>query len=565
MKRTCSFLFVIILAGLCAVRASVVADDDDVARLLQTFADQPTLANAEEFFGFLQNEEFVDEPIVPAKDADKERLQADVWYWAAEWYYAQQDYNLAEKYGRQALPLCHKSEDKTMEADCASLLGLIYVRKGDFKQAAIYATQCNELDLKSGDADNIASSYNTLAGIYMSARQPREAEKYILQAIEYAEKTDNYSRQAVIYGMASEVYQKLQDPEQSLLYATRALEIEEQLGRQDKVAVRQTQRSASLIALRRYDEAKYALDMAIPILRETGNIHSLGIACIQRGDLLRKEKNDSDAIPYYEEAVEIFTRQHDLFNLSHAYDGLRNAYRKINPKQALLYDDMFISLRDSLYDSETSNTLSRYAAEYDNYALREENAAMHSRNKKIIISIVSAFSLLLLLTCTIVVLYNRCQRKRFATLMKEVEDVRRAMIASTTVSQLKAKEKPKPDALTLEQPEEDDLLRRMVEEVNKSLAAHDVNVETIARNLAMSGRTLRRRITELTGGTPKEFICAIQMDKARSLLLAKENMPVADIAWQCGFDEPSSFTHTFQRLFNMSPKAFREQNKTAVS
>lgn len=565
MKRTLLYLITIVFIGLCTVRADEVAANKEAAQLLHAFSKKPTYANAELFLQFLEKEKFIDEPIVPEQDADKDRLQSEVWYWAAEWYYAQQEYSLAEKYGRQALPLCKKSEDKTMEADCASLLGLIYVRKGDFKQAAIYAKQCNELDLKSGDADNIASSYNTLAGIYMSARQPREAEKYILQAIEYAEKTDNYSRQAVIYGMASEVYQKLQNPEKSLHYATRALEIEQQLGRQDKVAVRQTQRSASLIALRRYDEAKSALDIAIPILRETGNIHSLGIACIQRGDLLCKEKNDSDAIPYYEEAVEIFTSQHDLFNLSHAYDGLRNAYRQINPKQALLYDDLFISLRDSLYDSETSNTLSKYAAEYDNYALREENAAMHSRNKKIIISIVSAFSLLLLLTCTIVVLYNRCQRKRFATLMKEVEDVRRAMIASTTVSQLKANGKTKTEALTLAQPEEDDLLRRMVEEVNKSLAEHDVNVETIARNLAMSGRTLRRRITELTGGTPKEFICAIQMDKARSLLLSEENMPVADIAWQCGFDEPSSFTHTFQRLFNMSPKAFREQNKTAVS
>ena len=562
MRRTLFFLLTIVFIGLHSVRAAEVVENMEVTRLLQTFANKPTHANAEHFLDFLLKEEFVDEPIELEADADKERLQSVVWYWAAEWYYDLQDYTQAEKYGKDALPLCKKTEDKTMEADCASLLSLIYVRKGDFEQAAVYAKYCNNLDLESGDADNIASSYNTLAGIYMSARQPREAEKYILKAIEYAGKTDNYPRQAVIYGMASEVYQNLKDEEKSLHYATRALEIEQKLGRPERAAVRQTQRASSLIALRRYGEAKSALDTAIPILRETGNQHSLGIACIQMGDLLHKEKNDSAAIPFYEEAVTIFTRQHDLFNLSQAYDGLRNAYRQIDPKQALLYNDMFISLRDSLYDSETSHTLSKYAAEYDNHALQEENAALSLRNKKRIAWIVSVFTLLLALTWIAVVLYNRRQRKRFASLMQEVEDVRRAMLASTTVSNLKTK---KQQETSNEEPSEDDLLRRLVEEVNRSLPQHDINVETIARNLAMSGRTLRRRITELTGGTPKEFICAIQMDKARSLLLSDENLSVADVAWQCGFEEPSSFTHTFQRIFNMSPRAFREQNKAEIA
>ena len=122
MKRTLLFLFTIVFIGLCAVRADEVADNKDVAQFLRTFANQPTRTNAEQFLQFLLNEEFIDEPIVLPADADKERLQSEVWYWAAEWYYDQQDYNQAEKYGLQALPLCSKADGQTMEADCASLL-----------------------------------------------------------------------------------------------------------------------------------------------------------------------------------------------------------------------------------------------------------------------------------------------------------------------------------------------------------------------------------------------------------------------------------------------------------
>ena len=200
----------------------------------------------------------------------------------ADSHYNAQQYDAARTIALQALPLATTEKvNSEAEGDLLNLLSMIGVRQGNFDEAVRYAKQCNALDLKSGDADLISSSYNTLAGIYMSMRQPQEAEKYIQKAISYAEKADNPKRMAVLLGMASEVYHYLKDHEHSLDYATRSYALEKQLNRQDKMAFRQAERAMALIALKRHQEAREALAEAIPGLRQSGNRHSLGIACNQ--------------------------------------------------------------------------------------------------------------------------------------------------------------------------------------------------------------------------------------------------------------------------------------------
>ena len=36
-------------------------------------------------------------------------------------------------------------------------------------------------------------------------------------------------------------------------------------------------------------------------------------------------------------------------------------------------------------------------------------------------------------------------------------------------------------------------------------------------------------------------------------------MPVVDVAFRCGFEEASSFTHTFKRIYGMTPSQYREK------
>jgi AraC-like DNA-binding protein len=72
----------------------------------------------------------------------------------------------------------------------------------------------------------------------------------------------------------------------------------------------------------------------------------------------------------------------------------------------------------------------------------------------------------------------------------------------------------------------------------------------------MSESTFRRRLLAVAGETPKAYISAIQMQKASSLLTTRHDLSISDVAMQCGFEEASSFTRAFKRVYGVAPSQY---------
>lgn len=529
-----------------------MAEGNDVGTLLERFNQSANVSTANEFFRGLKAEGLTDSLYQYRAGTPVEVLQSSVWYWAAEWFYDRQNYDQAEAYGLKALPLFTPdgNSDTTQQGDLLNLLAITFTRQGEFTQAAKYAKMCNELDVASGNPDNIASSLNTLAGIYLSARQPEKAEEYVLKGIEYARQTDNQARQAVLHGMASEVYHQLHQEQRALDYATQAYEMERALGRTDKMAIRQAMRAAALIALNRKAEAKKALEDCIPVFRSGGNKHSLGIACNQMGLLLHQENNDTAAANYYNEALAIFTQQHDLYNESHSRKGLYEVLRRTEPALAMEHNDRYNELRDSLYDRETGELLSKYAAEYGYEQLQAENDEMRQARRWHLAAGI-AVVLALLLTGLLAVWLTHCREQRRTKRL--IEQVRRSSLATVEA----VDNTPSEDTPVGGDAGQNAFLKRVVEVVNESLPSSEYSVNAIAAQLNMSASTFRRRLQEASGETPKAFILAIQMEKAGKLLKGDPDIPVWRVASLCGFTDVSSFGRTFKRVYGVSPTSFR--------
>jgi len=81
-------------------------------------------------------------------------------------------------------------------------------------------------------------------------------------------------------------------------------------------------------------------------------------------------------------------------------------------------------------------------------------------------------------------------------------------------------------------------------------------LETAASRLAMSTRTLRRRLQE-EGTTYQEVLDEVRCDLAKRYL-AGDELAVGAVAFLLGFSEPSAFHRAFRRWMGQAPGDFRK-------
>jgi AraC-like DNA-binding protein len=80
-------------------------------------------------------------------------------------------------------------------------------------------------------------------------------------------------------------------------------------------------------------------------------------------------------------------------------------------------------------------------------------------------------------------------------------------------------------------------------------------LESLARGLGMSGRTLQRRLRD-EGTTYRDVLALFRRDAAPALL-RDGRLGVSEVAFLLGYEDPASFQRSFRHAFGMPPRAFR--------
>ena len=560
-------LFTLLMTVLCCAAMA------DVEQSLAQFNKSRTAADANRFFKELNTTGLLDTPLTYPAKTPADTLQAQVWYWAAEWYYDQQQYNEAVSYATKALPLCKGSGT---EADCLNLLAIAHIRLSDYEAAADYAKQCYAIDEKGGDPDVMSSSLNTLAAIYMGAKQPKEAEKYILKAIEMGQKADNPTRMAVLLGMASEVYHAQGNDHEALKYIDQAYAIDEQLGNEEKCVVRLAQKASILIGLHDYKEAETVLNRVIPSLRKSENRHSLGIACNKMGMALLSQKREREALPYFREAADIFQEMGDIYNEVHARKGLYETLWELNPDEAKQELDRFNTLKDSIYTHESADKLARYNAEFGNDWLQLDNHLQRTQ-KWGAVAVATVVALIGLGVWLVMRRRNRRQARLNEVLrarLQQLNEQYRQLNIEVRGARYEVRgtrneegDTRNEEGDTKDEPEESlsaadrAFLERAVNTVNQLISDGSPDATHVAEQLGMSLFQLRQRLAKVTEETPQTFIQMIRMKRARHLLDNHPELNINEIAVLCAYNDTPNFTRAFKKVFGMTPTQYQDRQK----
>ena len=113
--------------------------------------------------------------------------------------------------------------------------------------------------------------------------------------------------------------------------------------------------------------------------------------------------------------------------------------------------------------------------------------------------------------------------------------------------------------IRLKSPDEK-LLEKIMMCVRKNLTNSDLNIDMISEEVGISRVHLHRKMKELTGQTPHDFIRSIRLKKAAQLL-AEKGMNVTEVMYACGFSNSASFSTIFRKYYGMSPRDYMREHQ----
>ena len=547
-------LFLVLTAGVCAVIAVETKKPERIDTLLERFDRKPGLERAREFFAYMDEEEFMDEPVVFPASTPLDSMQALVWYWAGEWYYAEQDYPRAEKNLERALEAM-KCADNVSISDNLAMLGLAYMRQSKYEDALKCMHQCYQLDVEIGDPDRISSSLNTIAGTLLSAGNSKEAEGYILRAIGYAKQAKNPARMAVVYGMASEIEHALENDQKAFLYADSACVVEATTGNTYKMMVRLSQKASIMDGLGRYEEAYAILIKVVPFFRQIGDQMSLVISLNKLGLAAHGLGNNEEALGYLYESIETCQRIGDIYNETYAQREVYEILFKADPDEARMHLERYHLLKDSLYSHATAEQVARFNVEFGKEELeKEKDELTQTKNRLIGYGVLGIIAVIIGVIIAVIVRRKRQEivHQQLSTMMEELNGVRKV----SAQQQAPPAEVPQQqeDYLTKEDKQ---FLKKLIMSVTQMMDHQTVTVTQVADKMCMSPKTLNRRVQYLTGEGAKRYMMRIQLEQARIMLLKNPDIPIVEVGNKCGFEDHSSFTRTFSNYFGMPPSDYR--------
>lgn len=98
-------------------------------------------------------------------------------------------------------------------------------------------------------------------------------------------------------------------------------------------------------------------------------------------------------------------------------------------------------------------------------------------------------------------------------------------------------------------------MTKFISKLEKSYENSEVSIEKLSHELNISRVHLYRKVKEISGLTPVDYLRNFRLSKAVELL-DKRIFSVSEIAYQTGFSSPAYFSKCFKDLFNMTPSEY---------
>lgn len=103
-------------------------------------------------------------------------------------------------------------------------------------------------------------------------------------------------------------------------------------------------------------------------------------------------------------------------------------------------------------------------------------------------------------------------------------------------------------------------MERLMAAINENLSNADFNISDLSKHIGMSKAVLYKKFTALTQMPIGEFVKSLRLKKA-AILLSKDKLNIAEVAWEVGFNDRKYFSKEFKKMFGKTPSEYIGQAK----
>ena len=102
---------------------------------------------------------------------------------------------------------------------------------------------------------------------------------------------------------------------------------------------------------------------------------------------------------------------------------------------------------------------------------------------------------------------------------------------------------------------------KAIEYIQKNFR-NKISLGDVAKYCSVSSEHLCRTFKKQTGVGFNEYLCLLRLSEADSLLINQPGVSIADIAFQCGFNDSNYFSNVYKKIYGITPSEKKKQKNS---
>ncbi len=338
------------------------------------------------------------------------------------YYLIERDSANALKYLNEEIKYDTALHDSSAMAACYSNIAMVYSDNEDYLRSIHSYQKALVIAERLDDDTNLAIFNLNLGIVFREQGSYDSALHHLLLAAPFFEQIQYAKELASCYNSIGNLYCEVEEPRRAIEYHTRSLHLRDSIGNKRGIAGSLTNLGQAYILLGDYDTAISYLNRSLLIKNELGDSDFIASSVDLLGEAYYHKKEFDKAEAYYKKALELKSIADDpklvaltLNKLSRLYQAMgknhdalehlkaaRSRLEKIGAKKylldnykittdifltegqsdsALLYMDLFISMKDSVLNEEKQKAITEMEVKYDSESKEHEIVLLNERDK----------------------------------------------------------------------------------------------------------------------------------------------------------------------------------------